>query len=205
MPQLLQIDAFTDRPFSGNPAAVCLLDAPADATWMQRVAAEMNLAETAFLVPQGDHFGLRWFTPTVEVELCGHATLASAHALWQVGRVPAGTTSAEMIGVVDIFATLAAVVGETRLDPATIAPDSYNVLEAFTGRRERATTPQPPSEAAASDSVPARKARRWLSMPAPPGHARRAAGSPSARAPWGWSGPTASRAAAPISAGAPVP
>ena len=83
MPQLLQIDAFTDRPFSGNPAAVCLLDAPADPAWMQHVAAEMNLAETAFLVPQGDRFGLRWFTPTMEIELCGHATLASAHALWR--------------------------------------------------------------------------------------------------------------------------
>jgi PhzF family phenazine biosynthesis protein len=90
MPQLLQIDAFTKRPFSGNPAAVCLLDAPADPAWMQHVAAEMNLAETAFLVPKGDRFGLRWFTPTVEIELCGHATLASAHALWQIGRVPAG-------------------------------------------------------------------------------------------------------------------
>jgi PhzF family phenazine biosynthesis protein len=91
MPPLLQIDAFTDRPFSGNPAAVCLLDGPADPAWMQRVAAEMNLAETAFLVPQGGRFGLRWFTPTVEIELCGHATLASAHALWQLGRVPVGT------------------------------------------------------------------------------------------------------------------
>jgi PhzF family phenazine biosynthesis protein len=90
MPHLLQIDAFTDQPFRGNPAAVCLLDAPADPVWMQRVAAEMNLAETAFLVPLGDRFGLRWFTPTVEVELCGHATLASAHALWQVGVVPSG-------------------------------------------------------------------------------------------------------------------
>jgi len=90
MPQLLQIDAFTDRPFRGNPAAVCLLDAPADSAWMQQVAAEMNLAETAFLVPLGERFGLRWFTPTVEVELCGHATLASAHALWQVGKVPLG-------------------------------------------------------------------------------------------------------------------
>ena len=90
MPQLLQIDAFTNRPFSGNPAAVCLLDAPADPAWMQQVAAEMNLAETAFLVPRGERFGLRWFTPTVEVELCGHATLASAHALWQVGLVPLG-------------------------------------------------------------------------------------------------------------------
>ena len=91
MPLLLQIDAFTDRPFTGNPAAVCLLDAPADPAWMQRVAAEMNLAETAFLLPQGGRFGLRWFTPTVEIELCGHATLASAHALWQIGRVPAGS------------------------------------------------------------------------------------------------------------------
>lgn len=91
MPQLLQIDAFTNRPFSGNPAAVCLLDEPADPAWMQHVAAEMNLAETAFVVPQPDAFGLRWFTPTVEVDLCGHATLASAHALWQLGRVDKGS------------------------------------------------------------------------------------------------------------------
>lgn len=91
MPQLLQIDAFTDKPFAGNPAAVCLLDAPADPAWMQHVAAEMNLAETAFVVPGKDAFGLRWFTPTIEIELCGHATLASAHALWQLGVVPRGT------------------------------------------------------------------------------------------------------------------
>lgn len=92
MPTLLQVDAFTDRPFRGNPAAVCLLDSVAEASWMQDVAAEMNLAETAFLVPTADpaRFGLRWFTPAVETDLCGHATLASAHALWQIGRVPAG-------------------------------------------------------------------------------------------------------------------
>jgi PhzF family phenazine biosynthesis protein len=88
---LLQIDAFTDAPFRGNPAAVCLLDAPRDAAWMQHVAAEMNLAETAFLVPSGPaRFGLRWFTPVTEVALCGHATLASAHALWSTGRVGGG-------------------------------------------------------------------------------------------------------------------
>jgi PhzF family phenazine biosynthesis protein len=86
---LLQIDAFTNEPFRGNPAAVCLLEQPADAGWMQRVAAEMNLAETAFVVPGDGAFGLRWFTPAVEVALCGHATLASAHALWQTGRVAA--------------------------------------------------------------------------------------------------------------------
>ncbi len=79
---LFVVDAFTSAPFAGNPAAVCLLDAPADPEWMQAVAAEMNLAETAFVVPAGAAFGLRWFTPKVEVPLCGHATLASAHVLW---------------------------------------------------------------------------------------------------------------------------
>ncbi|MDF3052327.1 MAG: phenazine biosynthesis protein PhzF family [Geminicoccaceae bacterium] len=82
-----QVDAFTDRPFSGNPAAVCLLGAARADQWMQQVALEMNLAETAFLVPRADGFGLRWFTPAVEVDLCGHATLASAHALWEEGHL----------------------------------------------------------------------------------------------------------------------
>ena len=84
---LWQIDAFTSRPFAGNPAAVALLDSPRDDDWHQRVAAEMNLAETAFLTPVADGFGLRWFTPAVEVDLCGHATLASAHFLWESGRL----------------------------------------------------------------------------------------------------------------------
>ena len=78
-----QVDAFTDRPFSGNPAAVCFLPEPRDPAWMQDVAREMNLSETAFLVRSEDGYDLRWFTPTVEVDLCGHATLASAHALWE--------------------------------------------------------------------------------------------------------------------------
>jgi predicted PhzF superfamily epimerase YddE/YHI9 len=86
--RLLQIDAFTDRPFAGNPAAVCLLDAPREDAWMQSVALEMNLSETAFVLPRADGFDLRWFTPAVEVELCGHATLATAHALWEEGRLP---------------------------------------------------------------------------------------------------------------------
>lgn len=86
MPQsVVQVDAFADRPFAGNPAAVCLLDGPRDEGWMQSVAMEMNLSETAFLLPQDDGFRLRWFTPAVEVALCGHATLASAHALWEDG------------------------------------------------------------------------------------------------------------------------
>jgi len=80
---IYQVDAFTDRPFAGNPAAVCLLPAPKDDGWMQHLAQEMNLSETAFLLWQKDGFNLRWFTPSVEVDLCGHATLASAHILWQ--------------------------------------------------------------------------------------------------------------------------
>jgi PhzF family phenazine biosynthesis protein len=87
---LYQVDAFTDRPFAGNPAAVCLLEEERPASWMQDVAREMNLSETAFLVPGGEGYGLRWFTPTVEVDLCGHATLASAHVLWETDRLSPG-------------------------------------------------------------------------------------------------------------------
>lgn len=80
--RLLQIDAFTSEAFKGNPAAVCFLDGARDDRWMANVAAEMNLSETAFLLPSNDGWSLRWFTPAAEVDLCGHATLASAHALW---------------------------------------------------------------------------------------------------------------------------
>jgi PhzF family phenazine biosynthesis protein len=82
---IYQVDAFTDKPFSGNPAAVCLLPQARETTWMQAVAKEMNLSETAFLLKQEDGYNLRWFTPAVEVDLCGHATLASAHVLWETG------------------------------------------------------------------------------------------------------------------------
>lgn len=81
------VDAFTDRPFAGNPAAVCPLAAPRDDAWMQALAAELNLSETAFLEPRDGAWGLRWFTPRAEVDLCGHATLAAAHALWESGRL----------------------------------------------------------------------------------------------------------------------
>jgi len=92
--KLLQVDAFADEPFRGNPAAVCILDRERDAAWMQNVAAEMNLAETAFLLENGEEpWSLRWFTPAVEVDLCGHATLASAHVLWQEGLLAAGATA----------------------------------------------------------------------------------------------------------------
>ena len=86
--ELVQIDAFTDMPFSGNPAAVCLLRETPVPGWMQHVAAEMSLSETAFVSSRADGaFDLRWFTPIAKVDLCGHATLASAHALWENGRL----------------------------------------------------------------------------------------------------------------------
>ena len=94
-PEIITVDAFTDRPFAGNPAAVCVLDAPAPDAWMQLVAREMNLSETAFLHPiaGGPRWRLRWFTPAVEVDLCGHATVATAHVLWEEGRLPPDTTA----------------------------------------------------------------------------------------------------------------
>ena len=98
--KLFQIDAFTSKPFRGNPAAVCLLDEERDAQWMQDVAAEMKLSATAFLLPSrdglsaaNDGFSLRWFTPATEVALCGHATLASAHALWEESVLAASETA----------------------------------------------------------------------------------------------------------------
>lgn len=84
---IIQVDAFTNTPFAGNPAAVCVLSAPQSDAWMQNVAKEMNLSETAFLLPQEEGYRLRWFTPAVEVPLCGHATLASAHVLWSEGHL----------------------------------------------------------------------------------------------------------------------
>lgn len=85
--QIVQVDAFTAEPFAGNPAAVCILPQPRDDAWMRNVAREMNLSETAFLYPNGDGYQLRWLTPAVEVDLCGHATLASAHVLWEDGHL----------------------------------------------------------------------------------------------------------------------
>jgi PhzF family phenazine biosynthesis protein len=88
--RIVQVDAFANKPFTGNPAAVCVLPEPCENRWMQDVAKEMNLSETAFLVKRDDGYDLRWFTPAVEVELCGHATLASAHVLWEDGHLKSG-------------------------------------------------------------------------------------------------------------------
>jgi PhzF family phenazine biosynthesis protein len=87
---ITQVDAFTSKPFAGNPAAVCVLSKAPEEQWMRDVAREMNLSETSFLVPQDGGYNLRWFTPAVEVDLCGHATLAAAHVLWEEGHLAAG-------------------------------------------------------------------------------------------------------------------
>jgi PhzF family phenazine biosynthesis protein len=88
--RIVQVDAFTNRPFAGNPAAVCVLREQKPEEWLRDVAREMNLSETAFLWPRDGEYDLRWLTPAVEVDLCGHATVASAHVLWEDGHLPEG-------------------------------------------------------------------------------------------------------------------
>jgi PhzF family phenazine biosynthesis protein len=121
---LFIVDAFTDRAFSGNPAAVCLLDLPAPDAWMRGVAAEMNLSETAFVVPEGDTWRLRWFTPKVEVDLCGHATLASAHVLLTTAAEGRQLPEGEILSFETRSGTLTAVRSGTAIAmdfPATPA------------------------------------------------------------------------------------
>jgi PhzF family phenazine biosynthesis protein len=128
-----QVDAFTDRPFAGNPAAVCWLESEADAAWMQAVAAEMNLSETAFVRRLAEGFELRWFTPAVEVDLCGHATLATAHALWTTGIAESGPPLR--------FHTRSGILTCTRTDgfieldfpslPASAASPEHGLLDAL--------------------------------------------------------------------------
>ncbi len=124
---LLQIDAFTDRPFAGNPAAVALLraDDAVDDAWMLRVAAEMNLSETAFVWPRADgSWTLRWCTPTTEVDLCGHATLATAHALATTGRAALGERQQfhTRSGILHAVATAEGVTLDFPALPITDAP-----------------------------------------------------------------------------------
>ncbi|MBM3274560.1 MAG: PhzF family phenazine biosynthesis protein, partial [Candidatus Sericytochromatia bacterium] len=90
---IIQVDSFTAAPFGGNPAAVCIMAGPREAGWMQNVAKEMNLSETAFLHLEDGGYRLRWFTPAVEVKLCGHATLAAAHVLWEDGHLERNETA----------------------------------------------------------------------------------------------------------------
>lgn len=140
--RLLQVDAFTDSAFQGNPAAVCILDRERDAAWMQNVAKEMNLSETAFLLHHADGFGLRWFTPAVEVALCGHATLASAHALWEERVLETDARFHTLSGLL----TATRNGGRIELDfpakteePAVVPPaliDSLGVMPVYVGRNQ---------------------------------------------------------------------
>lgn len=109
------VDAFTAEPFRGNPAAVCVLEQAREEGWMQNVAAEMNLSETAFALPENGGWRLRWFTPKSEVSLCGHATLAAAHALWQTGRLAPEEAA--------VFETLSGRLTCTRREDGAITMD----------------------------------------------------------------------------------
>ena len=110
--RIYQVDAFSAQPFKGNPAAVCLLEGPGEEQWMQQVAKEMNLSETAFIYRQGEEFSLRWFTPKVEVDLCGHATLASAHVLWEEGLLKEDLPA--------LFHTMSGLLSARRREEGTI-------------------------------------------------------------------------------------
>ncbi len=165
------VDSFTDRPFAGNPAGVVRLDAPAPEAWMQAVAAEVNLAETAFLVPRddGDH-DLRWFTPTVEVPLCGHATLASAHVLGGARRFhtlsgplacsprPDGVIEMDLPATTVVPVTGAAAAGwgarlglaEDRVVTASAGAGDWVLVEAVDAAAVRAAVPDPAAVLAAT-------------------------------------------------------
>ncbi|HSK19397.1 MAG TPA: PhzF family phenazine biosynthesis protein [Longimicrobiales bacterium] len=131
--RLIQVDAFTAEPFRGNPAAVCILDAPRDGDWMAAVAREMNLSETAFLERRDEGWRLRWFTPAVEVDLCGHATLASAHVLWELELAAANETLRfhTRSGVLTARRAGDLIVLDFPAEPATTVPWVVPLLEAL--------------------------------------------------------------------------
>ena len=162
MTRIFQVDSFAEGPFSGNPAAVCLLDGPSGADWMQHVAEEMNLSETAFVHPAGSVFGLRWFTPKAEVEMCGHGTLATAHVLWEEGILQKNDEAA--------FDTLSGVLraarrGEeieldfpatptTECEPAPGLLEALGVVPEYVGRNEYDYLVRLSSEAAVREAAP---------------------------------------------------
>lgn len=131
--RLVQVDAFTSEPFRGNPAAVCVVEGERDDTWRAAVAREMNLSETAFLERREDGWGLRWFTPATEVDLCGHATLASAHALWELQLAAPGAPLRfhTRSGVLTARREGDAIVLDFPAEPATRVPWVMPLLEAL--------------------------------------------------------------------------
>lgn len=131
--RLVQVDAFTAEPFRGNPAAVCVLDGPREDGWLAAVAREMNLSETAFLERRDDGWGLRWFTPVTEVDLCGHATLASAHALWEMQLAAPGDSIRfhTRSGVLTARREPDGIVLDFPAEPATTVPWVMPLLESL--------------------------------------------------------------------------
>jgi PhzF family phenazine biosynthesis protein len=136
---ITQVDAFADRPFAGNPAAVCILAQPRDVEWMQSVAREMNLSETAFLLKREQGYDLRWFTPTVEVDLCGHATLASAHVLWEQGQLQPGEPACfhTRSGVLTARMEGTWIEMDFPATPAKLDSSSYEEVESALGTKAR--------------------------------------------------------------------
>ncbi|GMK48462.1 phenazine biosynthesis protein [Paenibacillus glycanilyticus] len=131
MKPIYVVDAFTSEPFRGNPAAVCLCEKPEDERWMQQVAAEMNLPETAFLVPIADGYDLRWFTPETEVDLGGHATLAAAYMLWHTGRLGFDLTARFVTKSGVLTVTYDTVDGWMTMDYPEEIPKPVNAPEAL--------------------------------------------------------------------------
>ena len=131
--KVFHVDAFTAQPFAGNPAAVCLLDEVRDDRWRQSVAAEMNLPETAFVERRAGQsgFGLRWFTPTTEVELCGHATLAAAHVLWEQGESTARLEFHTRSGMLSAEQSEGGILLDFPADPPREVPAPPGLAEAL--------------------------------------------------------------------------
>jgi predicted PhzF superfamily epimerase YddE/YHI9 len=160
--EIFCVDAFTSVPFAGNPAGVCLVDREVTDAWMQAVAAEMNLSETAFVVRQPNGFGLRWFTPTIEVDLCGHATLAAAHVLFEAGEpadvVAFATASGELAvrrGAVGLEMNFPALPAQAVPVPAPLRA-AIGVDALWTGRNRFVLVVEVANEAIVRDLAPAR-------------------------------------------------
>jgi PhzF family phenazine biosynthesis protein len=131
--KLFYVDAFTDKPFSGNPAAVCILEKPLNEKRMQQIASEVNLSETAFIVPEREGYRLRWFTPTVEIDLCGHATLASAHILWEQKHLAQNESAIfhTKSGTLTCTKSGAFIVMDFPIEPAVECPAPDGLAEAL--------------------------------------------------------------------------
>jgi len=160
--QIFQVDSFTNVRYSGNPAGVCILEQSVSEQWMQSIAAEMNVAETSFLVPKGDRFHLRWFTPELEVDLCGHATLAAAHILWETEVLSPSSTAIFDTRSGELMASKRGdwIEMDFPAKPAMVSEVSAEILEVFGpevvgyGRSEFDHIVEFPSHDSVADYIP---------------------------------------------------